>query len=173
MAVAAGMFAVTRMLLPADLSPYAVFTALPFLVIGSVAGWKQLRAPSPARIATALEELRALSADEFLAALEDAYRRDGHGVARSRSPGADLELTKAGRLTLVACRRWKAVRAGIEPLRELAAACRERDAQDGVYVSAGEITDNARAFAAGNQIRLLHDAELATFLTQPKKKDGR
>jgi restriction system protein len=164
MAVATGMFAVTRMLLPADLSPYAVFTALPFLVIGCVAAWRQLRAPSPERIATALEGLRALSADEFLAALEDAYRRDGHGVARSRSPGADLELTKAGRLTLVACRRWKAVRAGIEPLRELQAARAARDAHEGIYVAAGEVTDNARNYAAGNKLRLLEGAELAALL---------
>ena len=165
------MFAVTRVLLPAELAPYAIFTALPFLVIGGIAGWKQLRAPSPERIGAALEALRALPSDEFSAALEDAYRRDGYDAARSGAPGADLELAKAGRLTLVAYRRWKAVRTGVEPLRELAAACRAREAHDGIYVAAGEITDNARAFAAGSGIRLLRDAELATFLTRPTTRD--
>ncbi len=173
MAVAAGVFAVTRMLLPADLSSYAVFTALPFIVIGCVAGWKQLRAPSPERVGSALEALRALTADEFSAALESAYRRDGYAVARFDAPGADFELAKDGGLSLVACRRWKAARTGIEPLRELAAACRARAAPGGIYVAAGEITDNARAFAAGNGIRLLHGAELATLLTQPKTRTGR
>jgi len=144
--------------------PYAIFVALPFLVIGSVAGWRQLRAPSAKRVAGTLESLRALSWDEFSAALEDAFRRDGYAVNRLKGAGADLELNKSGRVSLVACKRWKADRAGIEPLRELDAARQARDAQECIYVAAGGVTDNARAFAAQTNIRLLGDAELAALL---------
>ena len=148
--------------------PYAVFVALPFIVIGCVAGWQQLRAPSAERIAATLESLRLLSWDEFSAALEAAFQRDGYDVKRPAVAGADLELSKAGRVTLVAGKRWKVARAGVEPLRELDAARQAREAHECIYVAAGEITDNARAFAAEKSIRLLHDAELASLLARPR-----
>jgi restriction system protein len=143
---------------------YAIFVALPFLVIGSVAGWKQLRAPSAERVAGRLDALRALSWDDFLAAIETAFRRDGYAVNRFKGAGADLELTRAGRVSLVACKRWKATRTGVEPLKELDAAKRASEAGGSIYVAAGDITDNARAFATQANIRLLHDAELAALL---------
>jgi restriction system protein len=143
---------------------------LPFLVIGCYAGWRQLRAPSAERIAGTLETLRALSWEEFSAALEDAFRRDGYSVSRLNVAGADLELTKAARVSLVGGKRWKVARAGIEPLKELDAARQSREAHECIYVTAGDITDNASAFAAGKNIRLMQGAELAKFLPQPKKR---
>ncbi len=148
--------------------PYAIFVALPFLVIGCVAGWQQLRAPSAERVAATLESLRALSWTEFSAVLEEAYRRDGYSVSRLNIAGADLELTKAGRVSLVGGKRWKVARAGVEPLRELDAARQAREAHECIYVAAGDITDNARAFAAEKKIRLVHDAELASLLPRPR-----
>jgi len=147
---------------------YSVFVGLPFLVIGTVAAWRQLRAPSAERVAATLESLRALSWNDFSAALEDAFRRDGYSVSRLNIDGADLELTKSGRVSLVGGKRWKVARAGVEPLRELDAARHAREAHDCIHVAAGDITDNARAFAAEKRIRLLHDAELASMLPRPR-----
>ena len=147
---------------------YSVFVALPFLVVGTVAAWRQLRVPSAARTEETLAWLRSLGWDEFSAALENAYRRDGYEVTRLNLAGADLQLTKGGRVSLVGGRRWKVARGGIEPLRELDAARQARDAHDCIYVAAGDITDNARAFATEKKIRLLQDAELASLLPRPK-----
>ena len=115
-----------------------------------------------------MESLRALNWDEFSAALESAFRRDGYIVGRLNIAGADLEMTKAGRVSLVGCKRWKVARAGVEPLREIDAARKDRDAHECIYVTAGEFTDTARAFAAEKQIRLVNDAELAKLLPRPK-----
>jgi restriction system protein len=173
-AVAGVVFALASMVV-AKLAPpgtselYGIFAALPFLVIGAYAGWQQLRAPSAERIAAALESLRALSWDDFSSALEDAFRRDGYAVSRLNAAGADLELVKSGRISLVACKRWKAARTGIEPLKELDAARLARGAHECIHVAAGEITENARAFAAANNIRLLHGAELANHLPAAKR----
>jgi restriction system protein len=139
----------------------AVFAALPFAAIGTYAAWQQLKRPGAKRVAATLERARALPWDGFCAALEAGFRREGYGVSRN---GDELELTRAGRVTLVACKRWKAVRTGVEPLREFDAATRERGAQERVYVAAGEVTDTARAFAAQKQIRLLQEEELAKLL---------
>lgn len=161
LAAAVGVFALMRFFLP---TPYAAFGALPFVVIACVAGWRQLRAPSARRVAARLEAIRAMSHEEFAAALEAGFRRQGYEVSRVRGPGADLELSRAGRLSLVACKRWKATRTGIEPLREIHAAAKRRDAQESIYVATGEVTDKARGFAAEKNIRLLADAELAKLL---------
>ena len=81
-----------------------------------------------------------------------------------RDPRGGLELTKGGRTSLVDCRRWKATRTGIEPLRELHAAGQKREAHELIYVAAGEVTDNARSFARAKNIRLVGDVELAQLL---------
>jgi restriction system protein len=116
--VAAGVFALAKSLLSEALAPYGIFASLPFVVIGCVAGWKQLRAPSAEHVAAALEAIRGLSWDEFAAALEAAFRRDGYAVNRLKLPGADFELTKGARVSVVSCKRWKAMHTGIEPLRD-------------------------------------------------------
>jgi restriction system protein len=166
--LAFGVFALVRLFFPAGV---AAFVALPFLAIGIYAAFRQLRRPGPKRIAATLERARALPWEGFCTALEDGFKRGGYSVSRANG-GADLELKHEGMITLVACKRWKAVRTGIEPLREFDAATRERGAHRRMYVAAGEVTANARAFAAEKQIRLVQDEELATLL-EPGKNRGR
>jgi len=158
---AIGLVVGLRLLIPTS---YAVFAALPLAVIAAYVGWQQLRAPSAGRIAGTLERLRAMSWEDFSAAIEQAYRREGYTVSRLGGEQADFELVQRSRSTLVACKRWKAMRTGIEPLRELEAACRARDAHECIYVAAGEVTEQAREFAAQKRIHLVHGAELAKLL---------
>jgi restriction system protein len=155
--LAGGIFGATRLFLPLE---FAIFAASPFAVIAAYVAWKQLRAPSPGRTAAALERLTAMPREGFTAALEAGWRREGYEVTRSGAP-FDLELRREGRVSLVVCRRWKAERTGVEPLRDFYAAGRKREAQELIYVAAGEITAQAHAFAAENKLRLLYGAELA------------
>jgi restriction system protein len=159
--IAAAVIALFRFMLP---TLYAVAAALPFIVICAYVAWKQLRAPSGRRVAAALGRARAMSWNEFAGAVAAAYARAGYEVRRLDGAQADFELAKGGRKTLVACKRWKATRTGIEPLRELEAVRRAREADECVYVAAGEITGQARAFAAERNIRLLEGAELAKLV---------
>jgi restriction system protein len=141
-----------------------VFAALPFIVIGAIAGWRQLRQPSRARVVDTLESVRTMSWGDFSGALEDAFRRDGYAVSRLAGPAADFELTKGGRTSLVACKRWKVARTGIDPLRDLDEAKRARDAHECIYVATGEVTEGALKFAREKGIRVVHGAELAKLL---------
>ena len=120
--VALGAFALVRLFLNAG---YAFFAALPFVVITVVALWRQLRVPSGARLDAAIDALRAMTWEEFARALEQGYQRQGYVVKRVEG-AADFELEKAGRLSLVAAKRWKASSTGVEPLKELVAAQRDR-----------------------------------------------
>lgn len=160
--VAGGAFMAFRLVVP-DL--YAFAGALPFTVIAVVAAWKQLRAPSAEKIATGLEALRAMTWEAFARALEDGFRREGYSVKRAEG-AADFELEKAGRVSLVCARRWKASRTGVEPLKELVAAGEKRGAGECVYVVAGEMTGNAREFAGQRGIRLVEGVGLVGLVSR-------
>ena len=158
--LASGIFVVVRLFLPEEM---AVFAALPFAGIAIYAGVRQLRRPGTKRIARTLERARGLSGEGFYSALDEAFKREGYTVSRMEG-GAGLVLRREGLVTLVACQRWKAMRTGVEPLREFDAATREHGAVGRMYIAVGEVTDNARSFAAEKNIRLVQDEELARLL---------
>jgi restriction system protein len=160
LAVAAGVAAALRIFLPIE---FALFGGLPFAVISAVAFWRQMRRPGAKKIAETLERARALPAEAFVAALGEGYRRQGYGVSRGEG-AVDLMITQKGIVTAVGCRRWKAARTGIEPLREFEAKTEDAGAHKRVYVAVGEVSDAAREFAAKKGIRLVQEEELATLL---------
>jgi len=165
-AVGAGLFVVLRLFIP---EAYAIVVPLPFVVIGCVTAWRQLRVPSAARVAARLDALRAMSWAEFVAALESVYRREGYEVRRLDAGAADLELARAGRRTLVSAKRWKAARVGAESLRALTEMSRSDEAVERIYLAAGDVGEQARAFAAANAIRIVEGAELAALLARVKR----
>jgi len=164
--IAAVLFAGTRLLLP-DIA--ALFAALPFLALAGYAGWRQSRAPSVANVEETLGKLRAMSWENFSAVIGEAFRRDGYTVTEIPGNAADLELRKNGRVSIACCKRWKVAHAGVGPLRELHAAMQARDADECIYVAAGDLTANARAFASEKAIRLLNGAALVKLVARVKR----
>jgi restriction system protein len=160
--VALGIFAVVRLFLDEG---FAFFAALPFIVIAGVAFWRQLREPSGKRLEAAVGKLRAMTWEAFAGALEAGYRQQGYTVTRVDG-AADFELEKAGRLSLVAAKRWKASHTGVEPLKALTAAGEARGAAACVYVLDGEMTRNAQKFAEQSKVKLLRGAELVKLTAE-------
>ena len=163
-AIGLAISAVGATALPANWRVFGLVTGAPFLVIGCIAAWRQLRAPSTARVERTLVAARQLSWADFAAALEDGFRRDGYAVSRVDGAIADFEIKKEWRTLLVSGKRWKVARTGVEPLRELSAVRDAREAHECLYVATGEVTDQARRFAAGHRIRFVDGAELARLL---------
>jgi restriction system protein len=163
--IAAVMAGVMIAVLPEAYRVVGIVSGLPFFVIGCMAAWRQLRAPSQARIARTAEAVRAMSWTEFRTALCDAYRREGYEVEPIEG-AADLELRKEWRRALVSCKRWKVGRTGVAPLRDLVKAKEEREAHECMYVAVGDISDNAREFAKKNAVALIGPAELARIMRQ-------
>ena len=163
-AIAGTVTAVAIALLPEAYRIFGTVTGLPFLVIGSIAAWKQFQAPSTARIDNTLAAVRAMSWVEFSRAIDAAYRRQGYGVSAVGGTAANFEITKEGRTALVSCKRWKAAHTGVEALHELHAMKEARNAHECIYVTAGEITASARAFAIKHAIKLVGGPELARLL---------
>jgi len=168
-AIGAAVGGIAYVLLPANYRIAGSFGALPFVAIAAWTAFKRLQAPSDTRVARTLEAVRAMSWPEFAAALEAAWQREGYTVTRTQG-AADFELAKESRVTLVAAKRWKAVRTGIEPLRELAKALDSRESGAAAWVSAGELSEQARAFAASRGMRIVAGAELARMLPEAGRR---
>jgi restriction system protein len=151
-------------LLPKDYRVVGALSSLPFVVIAAIAAWRQRNRPSAARIEDTAAALSAMSWPAFAALLEQAFRRDGYAVQRRSGSIVDFELQRKGRTMVVAARRWKAAKAGQEPLRELQAARDAGGAADALWIGLGELTDTARPYAAGQRIAVWQMAELAEAL---------
>lgn len=173
-AIAAVIAVLSWLLLPTGYVVVGVVASLPFLGIGTVRAWRQAQMPSAARISGTIDALGALGWNEFADLLEQGLRRDGYTVQRlAGNSGADFRLVKAGRISLLCGKRWKAARTGAEPLRELQAATDSGDAHDCIYVATGEITDQARQFALKHRIRIFEGPQLAQLLRGLLPRAGR
>jgi len=138
-----------------------IFSGLPFAGIAVASAWKRRKLPSASRVERTVEALRAMSWGEFSSTLEAALRYDGCEVERLSENGADFKLVRGSRVCVISAKRWKSARIGVEPLRELLAVHDRQDANECMFVTTGQITDNAVRFAALNQIKLVAGAELA------------
>jgi restriction system protein len=164
--IAAVLFALVRRFL-SDIA--ALFAALPFVAIAGYALWRQLRVPSVTNVAEMLGRLRAMSWEDFSAVIGEAFRRDGYTVTEIPGSAADLELRKNGRVSIACCKRWKVANTGVGPLRALHEAMQARDADECIYVAAGDFTANARAFATEKAIRLLNGAALVKLVARVER----
>ncbi len=153
-----------RALLPEPYVVFGILGALPFLVIGAIAAYRQFQTPSTDQVSRTLQNAASMSWGDFSDALEQAFIRQGYRVSRPGYPAADLLLAKSGRRTLVAAKRWKAGNHGVEPLRALSDARKAQDTSNSIYVTLGDVGDKTQRFAAQNGIELLHGTALAQLL---------
>lgn len=167
LALATALILLARYALPDKYVIYGLSCAIPFVVIAGMAAWKQRDVPSAARVESTLEAVSAMSWRDFSALIEQAYQRDGVTVTR-RNGAADFTLVKGNRTMLLCAKRWKAASHGLEPLRELDAERRAQEANEAIYIAAGQVTDNAARFAAKNRITLMQGPELARLLRLPR-----
>jgi restriction system protein len=147
---------------------FGMMGATPFVVIAGMVLWRNRNAPDPQRIEAALAQAGSQPWRTFSAALDKAFAAQGYVVTQlSSEPGshaADLRLVKNERITLVCAKRYKAASHGAEPLRELAAALEKNAAQHGVYISLGEVTEQAASVAKAHGIELVFGQRLGALL---------
>lgn len=153
----------SRALLPDAYWQFGAMGGLPFLAIGCIRLWRQLRAPSSQRLATIESAVAAMSWREFEQALQRAYEQDGYTVRRSQG-AADLAITREGRTTLVAARRWKAAAHGEEGLQALRSAMDAQGASGCLYITLGQLSAKAQRYAQAQSVQVMQGAALALLL---------
>ena len=163
-AIAFALALAAKAMLPPQYFVVGALGGFPFVVIGVIAAWKQLRAPDTAHVEGTLAQLGAMAWRDFSAAVEQAFVRDGYTVQRLDGVVADFSLLKAGRTTLLSCKRWKAARLGVEGLQGLQVALGAGAADAGLCITSAQVTEQARQFAAQHQILIMRGEELAQLL---------
>ena len=91
--------------------------------------------------------------------------------------GVDINLYEQGAeraSTLVQCQPWNAYRVGIKPVRGLLGAMASGNVGEGVMVTSGKFTQEARDFARKEKIKLVDGAELLVKFAdlEPEKAVG-
>jgi restriction system protein len=160
--IALGLGLVSRAALPDQYWVLGAMGGFPFVVLGSIAFFKQLRALSPQRVDDILRQVSSMSWRDFSAALEKALSEDGVKVARLEGP-VDFVVKSGGKTLLVVAKRWKSAQLGEDVLKNLHAAMRAEDASQGLVVSLGELSTNAQAFANSNNIKV-QGSDLANLM---------
>lgn len=152
---------------------YGIAIAIPFFCIAAIARYRQMGQLSAQAVATTVEWIRSVRADELIGALTAAYAEAGYQVAPYTGEAADLQLEREGRVTLVSCKRAKAASTRAKPLHALVAAGEQREASELVFISLGELSSEACTFAIDNRIKILGGDELAALIGRHVGKGDR
>ena len=112
--------------------------------------------------------LNSMSWKQFEAVVGEAFRRRGYTVAQAGRGGADggfdLELKKKDQAFLVQCKQWRAIKVGVNTVRELQGAMVARGATGGFVVTSGVFTDEARTFARDKHVELMDGKALHSLI---------
>lgn len=106
--------------------------------------------------------------NEFEALIGEFFRRQGYAVVEQGGAGpdggVDVLLQKGSDCYLVQCKHWRALRVGVQPVRELYGVMAAQRAAGGFLVTSGDFTDEARNFAQGRELQLINGKTLLNHI---------
>jgi len=152
---------------------FAPFAALLCLLAGGLSAFKIWRKGRMLGSQENIETVGNLSWREFEELVSEIYRRKGYFVLENPDEGADggvdLRLRKDGKKVYVQCKHWKARQVGVKVVRELYGVMTAKGADEGVVVTYGTFTREARDFARGKSISLMDGHKLMGLIRQVQK----
>lgn len=114
---------------------------------------------------------------QFELLIGEAFRVQGYEVTETGGGGADggidLVLRKGSEKFLVQCKQWKAFKVGVREVRELYGLMAAHGAAGGFVITSGRFTEDATAFAAGRNVRLVDGLKLDGLLKQATASTAR
>jgi hypothetical protein len=136
--------------------------ALPFFGMTVYAVYLRIRRGPTLDAASFLKAVRAATPEEMRSMLAEVYGREGYEIADSAE--GDLQLSRSGYVTLVRYRRWRAQSTGAPAVADLARTMRLRNADRGIYLTAGSVNEGARKRAGESDIALIDGPALVPLL---------
>jgi len=116
----------------------------------------------------AADALDGMSWQQFEKLVGEGFRLQGYRVVETGGGGADggvdLALTKGSEKFLVQCKQWRALKVGVDVVRELYGVMAARGATGGFVVMSGRFTDEATAFAKGRNVSLIDGPALHALI---------
>lgn len=117
-----------------------------------------------AAAASGADALDAMSWQEFEILVGEYFRRQGYAVLDNGGGGADggvdVVLQGDDGSHLVQCKHWRALRVGVQPVRELYGVMAAHGAAGGFVVTSGDFTEDAVRFADGLALSLVNGKTL-------------
>lgn len=128
----------------------------------------------------ASDVLDGMSWREFELLVGEGFRLQGYQVVETGGGGADggvdLVLTRPGKSGgekfLVQCKQWRALKVGVDVVRELYGVMAARGATGGFVVTSGRFTDDAISFASGRNVTLVDGPKLLGLIRQARAGAG-
>jgi len=121
---------------------------------------------------TGLDSLRAMNWRQFEMLVGEAFRRQGYRIEETGLGGADggidLRLNKNGKRTLVQCKQWRSQRVDVKVVREMYGLLAHHGADAVKIVAICDFTPDARRFAQGKPIELIHGQALLTMIREAR-----
>lgn len=114
--------------------------------------------------------LNDMSWQQFEGLIAEFFRRRGFTVRQTGGNGADggvdLVANKEGKTWLVQCKQWKALKVGVQPVRELYGVVAAQGATGGFVITSGEFSDEAKTFAQGLKLKLVNGTRLHQMIRE-------
>ncbi len=146
-----------------------VATAMPFIGIAIYSVYSQSQRPGAKRIEEVEQAVRKMPVSELAKKIAANYEKIKFDVVEFKGDEAELELERGVHKLLLSCKRFKAAKTGIEPLKKLTAAGEKREMSGYLYVTLGEISANALKYANEHNIELIRAEGLAEYFDGTKK----
>jgi restriction system protein len=116
--------------------------------------------------------LDGMSWKEFELLVGESFRQKGYKVVElgGNGPdgGIDLVLLKGTEKFLVQCKQWKALKVGVDVVRELFGVMAAKGADGGYVVTSGKFTQDAKDFAKGRNVFLIDGDSLFQLLQKTR-----
>lgn len=117
--------------------------------------------------------LEGLDWRAFEQVVGEALRQRGWRVTETGGNGpdggVDLELRRGNELHLVQCKQWRALKVGVDVVRQLYGVMAARGAAGGLVITSGRYTADAVAFAQGRHIELIDGDTLKGWIAQARR----
>ena len=156
-------------------SMMAPLIALFVLAAGVISFFKSLQRRRLLSKQTGLDSVGHLSWQQFESLVGEVYRRKGYLVLENPSDGpdggVDLRLRKNGEKVYVQCKHWKKQKVGVKVVRELYGIMMAKKADQGIVVTYGDFTPEAKAFAQGKPLQLIGGEKLTKMIRNVQRPE--
>jgi restriction system protein len=148
-----------------SIAPVAAFA---LLLAAGLSAFFQFRRGKLLERQTGLDSVGELSWRQFESLVSEAFRRKGFlvldNIEDGPDGGVDIRLRKNGQVVFVQCKHWKARSVGVKVVRELFGVMAAKNVKQGIVVTYGEFTSEAREFAKANSVALIDGPKLTQMI---------
>lgn len=119
-----------------------------------------------------IKSLYRLSWQDFETLTKQVFTKKGYKVkakgGNKADGGIDVEAYKNGKKTIIQCKQWKSSKVGVSVVREMYGVMLHEKASEVFILTCGSFTKEAKLFAKGKPIYLIHGFKVLEWIDELK-----